>query len=152
MSGYHPEIITAGRRINDGMAERIAGECILEMAKRGLLIANSRILIMGFTFKDNCPDIRNTKIINLIKNLENYGANVEVYDPVADKEDVKKEYSLDLKNSFPSQRLYAAIIGAVSHTEFRKYKVEKYNSILIENGFCMDFKNFMPEGENIFFI
>ena len=65
LSGYHPQIITAGRRINDGMAEWMSSECILEMAKRGILIANSRILIMGFTFKDNCPDIRNTKIISI---------------------------------------------------------------------------------------
>lgn len=114
--GYHPQVILAGRRINDNMGAHVASSVVKLMAQKGSIIKGSRALVLGITFKENCPDIRNSKVIDVIKELESYGIQVETYDPQADKEEVKHEYAVDLINK--PIGIYNAVVLAVSHREF----------------------------------
>lgn len=114
--GYHPEVILSGRRINDNMSVYIANEVIKLMAKNKLPIHEGRILVLGLTFKENCPDIRNSKVVNVIRELSGFGASVDVYDPHADTEEVKHEYNLTLIKTL--EKKYHGIVLAVSHKEF----------------------------------
>ena len=116
--GYHPEVILAGRRINDGMGAYVASQVVKLMLKNRLHIQGSRILILGLTFKENCPDIRNTRVIDIVKELQEYGASVELHDPWADATEVKHEYGYDLVA--PIAGAYDAVILAVGHTSFRE--------------------------------
>ena len=115
--GYHPEIILAGRRMNDGMGEYVASQVVKLMIKKGITVLNSEILMLGITFKENCPDVRNTKIIDVIRSLESYGVNLTVFDPWADPVEVKHEYNLEVINSLPSTKFDTVVLG-VSHKEF----------------------------------
>jgi UDP-N-acetyl-D-galactosamine dehydrogenase len=115
--GYHPEIILAGRRINDGMGEYVAGEVIKLMLKRGISVINSHILILGITFKENCSDIRNTQVVNILRTLEEYNAISTVYDPWAKPGEVQKEYNIDIQTTLPDRK-FDAIILAVAHKQF----------------------------------
>ena len=132
--GYHPEIILSGRRLNDSMGSYIASEVIKLMLKRDIKIKNSKILILGMTFKENCPDIRNTKVVDVITNLQGFDANVEIFDPHADIAIVKNDYGMIVTNSVPSNQ-YDAIILAVAHKEFAKLNLKylkKDNAILYD--------------------
>ncbi|HEU5292245.1 MAG TPA: nucleotide sugar dehydrogenase [Cyclobacteriaceae bacterium] len=115
--GYHPEVINAGRRINDNMGAHIAGRVIKLMAQNEQPIHKGNILVLGITFKENCPDIRNSKVVDVIRELQSFGTNVDVYDPQASAEEVKHEYGLTLISA-PSKK-YHAIVLAVSHDEFK---------------------------------
>lgn len=115
--GYNPEIILAGRRMNDGMGEYVANETIKLMLKKGIQVLNSDILIMGFTFKENCPDVRNTKVIDIYRSLKEYNVNITVYDPWANPEIAKREYGIDIVNELPQQK-FDSVIMAVAHREF----------------------------------
>ena len=115
--GHNPEIILAGRRMNDGMGEYVATETVKHMLKKGIQVLNSEIIILGFTFKENCPDVRNTKVIDIYRALKEYNVNVTVYDPWANPAVAKHEYSIDVINEFPSQKFDAAI-AAVAHKKF----------------------------------
>lgn len=117
--GYHPEIILAGRRLNDSMGSYVAGEVVKLMLKAGKPVKDSKILMLGITFKENCPDIRNTRAIDIIKELISYGVNVDIYDPWANPSEVKKEYELDILSEYPESNGYSAIILAVAHNKFR---------------------------------
>jgi UDP-N-acetyl-D-galactosamine dehydrogenase len=119
--GYHPEIILAGRRMNDGMAEYFAGKVVKEMIKQGLLVKGARILVLGITFKENCPDVRNTKVIDVIKELKEYETIVTVYDPWANPGEVKREYGLDILSEMPEEEFDATVV-AVAHREFKNLK------------------------------
>lgn len=114
--GYHPEVILAGRRINDNMGVYIANNIIKLMARNDLPIKSSKILVLGITFKENCPDVRNSKVVDVIRELESFGASIEVYDPHADAEEVKHEYGLTLVAK--PGNAYHAVVLAVSHQEF----------------------------------
>lgn len=114
--GYHPEVILAGRRINDNMGAHIASRVIKLMAQNKLPIHNADILVLGITFKENCPDIRNSKVVDVIHELKSFGTNVDIYDPQADAEEVKHEYGLALTQKL--NKKYHAIVLAVSHNEF----------------------------------
>jgi UDP-N-acetyl-D-galactosamine dehydrogenase len=114
--GYHPQVILAGRRINDNMGAHIASRVIKLMTQNDLPVNKAKVLVLGITFKENCPDIRNSKVIDVIRELKSYGTDVEVYDPQADAEEVKHEYELTLLPSL--NKKYAAIVLAVSHKEF----------------------------------
>jgi len=114
--GYHPEVILAGRRINDNMGAHIASRVIKLMTQNDLPVNKAKVLVLGITFKENCPDIRNSKVIDVIRELKSYGTDVEVYDPQADAEEVKHEYGLAMITAL--NKKYAAIILAVSHKEF----------------------------------
>lgn len=116
--GYNPEIILAGRRMNDGMGEYVANEIIKLMLKRGIQVLNSNLLILGFTFKENCPDVRNTKVIDIYRALKEYNINVTLYDLWASPAIVKHEYGIDVTNELPSEK-FDAIVLAVAHDEFK---------------------------------
>ena len=115
---YHPEMILAGRRTNDGMGKFIADTTVKYMIKRGLTVNGARILMLGLAFKENCPDIRNTRVVDLITELESYHAVVDIYDPWVDPEDAAAEYSLTMLELPPSAATYDAVILAVPHREF----------------------------------
>jgi len=115
--GYHPEIILAGRRLNDSMGDYVASQVVKLMIKKGITITGSRLLMLGITFKENCPDVRNTKIVDVIRAFEDYGISVSTYDPWADPEEVKKEYQLDTLTSLPKAKFDALVLG-VAHQEF----------------------------------
>tara|TARA_R110000868_G_scaffold68459_4_gene202356 strand:+ start:3890 stop:5173 length:1284 start_codon:yes stop_codon:yes gene_type:complete len=115
--GYHPEIILAGRRLNDSMGNYIASEVIKLMAKKDIRIKGASILVLGITFKENCPDVRNTRVVDVINNLKDYGTSVTIYDPLADQNEVAKEYQLETCQKLPNEK-FDAIILAVSHNVF----------------------------------
>ena len=116
--GYNPEIILAGRRMNDSMGEYVASEVIKCMRTKNININGSSVLILGITFKENCPDIRNTKVVDLISSLNDYGVNITIYDPWANEEEVMKEYALESSNSLPKEK-FDSIVLTVSHREFK---------------------------------
>lgn len=126
--GYNPEIILAGRRMNDGMGEYVANETIKLMLKKGIQVLNSNILMLGFTFKENCPDVRNTKVVNIYQALKEYHVNAQVFDPWAMPAIVKKEYGIDLFEGDMSQLegKFDAVILAVAHNEFINVDVRKF--------------------------
>lgn len=118
-AGYHPEIILAGRRLNDSMGEYVASQVVKLMIKKGITVNGAQLLMLGITFKENCPDVRNTKIIDVVSALEEYGVIVTIYDPWANPEEVKHEYGLNMNNELPSEK-YEAIVLGVAHNEFLK--------------------------------
>ena len=120
--GYNPEIILAGRRLNDNMGIYVANQVIKLMIKKGQKIEGAKVLVLGITFKENCPDIRNSRVIDVIQELKEFGTDVEVYDPWADKEEVKREYDLKLINSPGST--YDAVVLAVAHDKFDGLNIE----------------------------
>lgn len=116
--GYNPEIILAGRRMNDGMGAYVADRVIKLMLKKGIQVLDSHILVLGFTFKENCPDVRNTKVVDIVKALKEYNLNVTIVDPWADPAIAKREYGLDVVNILPPDEKFDAAIAAVAHKKF----------------------------------
>lgn len=137
--GYNPEIILAGRRVNDGMGEYVANEVVKLMLKKGIQVLNSCIVILGFTFKENCPDVRNTKVINIYNALKEYNMNITVYDPWANPVIAKHEYGIEIVNELPAEKFDTAIM-AVAHNEFKEMNVL---SLLQEHHVVFDVKGFM---------
>jgi UDP-N-acetyl-D-galactosamine dehydrogenase len=125
--GYHPEIILAGRRINDGMGEYVASQIIKCMIKKNIPVNGSNILILGITFKENCPDVRNTKIIDVIKSLKEYGTNVNVFDPWANADEVRKEYNINLMTELSSRKFDGVVLG-VAHNEFMNIELNNFTN------------------------
>ena len=115
--GYHPEIILAGRRMNDGMGDYVAKEVVKLMIQKGMSIKDAELLMLGVTFKENCPDVRNTKVVDVISALKDFGLKVSIYDPWADPKEVMYEYGLTITNTLPSKKFDAVVLG-VSHNEF----------------------------------
>lgn len=138
--GYHPEIILAGRRMNDSMGKYIVSETIKLMVNKGLNINNSRILILGFTFKENCPDVRNTKVIDIINEFKFYNSQLIIVDPWANPQEVLKEYNLNLSNTIPNDCLFDAVVLAVSHNEFSNIDILQ---ILQKNHVIFDVKGLL---------
>lgn len=134
--GYNPEIILAGRRMNDSMGEYVATETIKHMLKKGIQVLNSEILILGFTFKENCPDVRNTKVIDIYRTLYDYNISVTVYDPWANPSMAKYEYGIDVVNELPMQK-FDAVIAAVAHKKFESLDIL---SVLREKHVIFDVK------------
>lgn len=122
--GFHPEMILAGRRINDNMGKYAAGEVVKLMIKRGVLINSARVLVLGLTFKENCPDIRNSRVIDVIEELRDFGCRVDVYDPWADEAEVKREYGIVPLKSF-DEADYDCVVIAVAHDKFKGLKFSK---------------------------
>jgi UDP-N-acetyl-D-glucosamine/UDP-N-acetyl-D-galactosamine dehydrogenase len=132
--GYHPEIILAGRRLNDSMGEYVASQIVKLMIKKGIIINGAEILMLGITFKENCPDVRNTKIVDVIKSLSEYGIELTIYDPWANPSEVMHEYNLETTTQLPTKKFDAIVLG-VSHKEFLSLdfeKLKKSNSILYD--------------------
>lgn len=128
--GYNPEIILAGRRLNDNMGIYVANQVIKLMIKKGHKIEGSKVLILGITFKENCPDIRNSRVIDVIEELQEFGCYIDVYDPWADKDEVKHEYNLDLQDKLNTND-YNAVVLAVSHDEFKTFDIKPSSDIVV---------------------
>ncbi|QRM87808.1 nucleotide sugar dehydrogenase [Lacinutrix sp. WUR7] len=142
-SGYNPEIILAGRKMNDSMGSYVAQETVKLMINKGATIKGAKALVLGITFKENCPDIRNSRVIDIINELETYHVDVDVFDPWASAEEVKHEYGFDLLCSKTEiSDNYDAIILAVSHNEFLKIDIEKLKSPI---GVIFDVKSLLPK-------
>ena len=137
--GYEPEIILAGRRINDGMSKYVALELVKNMTKKNILIQESSVLIMGITFKEDCPDTRNTKVLNLIDELSDLGANVDTYDPWVSKDDLLENYQSGHIDDLTNKK-YDAVVLAVAHQKFKKMKPENIKALCKPNHIIYDLK------------
>lgn len=138
--GYNPEIILAGRRMNDGMGEYVATETIKHMLKKGIQVLDSHVLILGFTFKENCPDVRNTKVIDIYRVLKDYNVNITVYDPWANSEVVRREYGIDITNELPMDK-FEVLIMSVAHDKFKELEVK---NLMKEKHVIYDVKGILP--------
>ncbi len=144
--GYHPEMILAGRRINDDMGRHVAGEVIKLMTKKGISVRDSKILIMGLTFKENCPDLRNTRVVDLIEEFESYSANVEVYDPWVNADEAAHEYGIRPIAEL-EQGQYDAIVLAVSHDQFKNLGAAGIRALGKASSVLYDIKYLLPVGD-----
>ncbi len=141
--GYHPEIILAGRRLNDSMGEYVASQVVKLMIKKGITVKGASLLMLGITFKENCPDVRNTKIVDVISALKDYGINVSIFDPWANPLEVKHEYGLETTIVLPNQKFDAVVLG-VAHTEFLKLDMSTLQN---DNSLLYDVKGIL--GDNV---
>ncbi|MBC5773005.1 nucleotide sugar dehydrogenase [Pontibacter sp. KCTC 32443] len=139
--GYHPQVILSGRRVNDNMGQFVANKVIKLMIEKDHKIKGSRALIMGFTFKENCPDVRNTRVIDIYHELSQFGLTVDIFDPWADSNEVKHEYGLDILNTIERTTVYDAIIVAVAHNEFLSINYQEFkrnNAVIFDTKACLD--------------
>ncbi len=141
---YHPEMILAGRRLNDNMGRYIASEVVKLMLKKKIQVADSRILVLGLTFKENCPDLRNTRVIDIIEELTSYGAHVEVHDPWCDQEEAAELYQVDMVSD-TKQQTYDAVVLAVAHDDFRKLTSSEIRKLLEARAVVYDVKHALPK-------
>jgi UDP-N-acetyl-D-galactosamine dehydrogenase len=146
MMGYHPEVILAGRRINDGMGKFIAEQTVKKLVMNGWQVKNAPIIILGLTFKENCPDLRNSRVIDVIRELQSYGADVVVHEPVADAEEARHEYGVEL-TKWDDLPQAAAIVAAVSHREFKNRPLSDFVGKLQKGGVLSDVKSMFDESE-----
>jgi UDP-N-acetyl-D-galactosamine dehydrogenase len=144
--GYHPEVILAGRRINDGMGAYVAGQIVKTMLKNRVQLSNARVLIMGLTFKENCPDLRNTRVVDVVAELHDYGIEVDIHDPWANADEAFKEYGLELKVE-PVAGTYEGIIVAVAHDKFRQLGLSGVRRFGKEMHVVYDLKNLFEAGD-----
>lgn len=145
--GYHPHVILAGRRINDSMGGYVAGQLVKAMMKARIQVSGSRVLIMGFTFKENCPDLRNTRVIDVIRELEDFGVEVDVTDAWADAKSAEQQYNIKLLEE-PEAASYDAIILAVAHEQYLALKPKDVRKLGRENHILYDLKNVLSLGES----
>jgi len=145
--GYHPEIILAGRSLNDQMGKYVASQLIKKMANCSINIGESRILILGLAFKENCPDIRNTRIVDVVAELEDYGCNVDVFDPLVSFKDAQDEYSIEMIDSIKSDT-YDAVIVAVAHNEFREMGVDLIRGFGKRSSILFDLKSMFSKKQS----
>lgn len=144
-AGYHPEIILAGRRLNDSMGEYVASQVVKLMIKKGIAINGATLLLLGITFKENCPDVRNTKIVDVVKALEDYGINVTIYDPWANPSEVQHEYNITCHSKLASESKFDTIVLGVSHKEFVDLNLIP---LLNENGVVYDVKGVLKKSDS----
>lgn len=144
--GYNPEIILSGRRLNDSMASYVGRQVIELMYKKNIEVQNPDILIMGLSFKENCPEIRNTRVIDLVKELSQFNANVEIYDPVVDKDEVLNHFGIKMIN-YPIKKKYDAVIIAVLHDEFKKFTAQEIKSFCKDKAVLYDIKYLLKASE-----
>jgi UDP-N-acetyl-D-galactosamine dehydrogenase len=140
--GYHPEIILAGRRMNDSMGKYVATEVVKLMMRKNFKVINSKVLILGFTFKEDCPDVRNTRVIDIFYELRNFDIQVEIFDPWVNPVEAENEYGVVINNKSPLSPKYSAIILAVAHKKFQDLILEK---IIEDNGVIYDVKGVLPK-------
>ena len=146
--GYHPEVILAGRRINDGMGQYVADRVARAMMKRGFPVVGSRILVLGLTFKENCPDIRNSKVVDVINALRDYNAIVDVHDPLADPDETKSEYGFSPAQSLPDASNYEAIVVAVAHREYLDLGAQRLRALGKDGAVLFDVKAVFPKSDS----
>jgi UDP-N-acetyl-D-glucosamine/UDP-N-acetyl-D-galactosamine dehydrogenase len=145
--GYHPEVILAGRRINDSMAAHVADETIKLMLRKGKPVLGSKVLVLGLTFKENCPDVRNTKVVDIVNTLKAYNTVVDVYDPWIDTLEAEHEYGLKCLTQEPTKGQYAAIVLAVGHRQFMALGVDGIKAYGQPDAVIYDVKGILPMGE-----
>jgi len=145
--GYHPQVILAGRRINDGMGVYVAGQLFKEMLKRRVQVVGARVLVLGLTFKENCPDLRNTRVIDVVRELQDYEIQVDVHDPWTNGDQAQHEFGLDLVQT-PSNHIYDGIILAVAHDEFKEMGVKAIRKLGKDNHVLYDLKNVFDSQES----
>ncbi|NJB83265.1 nucleotide sugar dehydrogenase [Wenyingzhuangia aestuarii] len=141
--GYHPEIILAGRRMNDSMGSYVAAQVTKLMIQNDLKVKGAEILVMGITFKENCPDVRNTKVVDVVRELQEYGMAVDIYDPLANPKEVDREYQLTTVTQLPNKK-YQAVILAVAHQELLQVDFE---NIIVQNGVIYDVKGVLDKNK-----
>jgi len=144
--GYHPEVILAGRRVNDGMGPYAASELVKAMIKAGHTVANAKVLVMGFTFKENCPDLRNTRVIDVVKELKEFGCHVDITDCWANGDEAHEEYGVSLEQN-PQPGIYDAVLLAVPHREYASKTSAEFRQYMKPKGVLFDLKGILPLGE-----
>ncbi len=142
--GYHPQVVLAGRRINDGMGRWVVEQLVLEMARRGQVIAGAGVLVLGLSFKENCPDLRNTRVVDLVDALRRYGMEPVVVDPWVDAEEAQREYSLTVVPEIPSGHSWSAVVAAVAHRQFTALPAEQWLRLMEPAGVLLDLKGIVP--------
>ncbi|MBC9072313.1 Vi polysaccharide biosynthesis UDP-N-acetylglucosamine C-6 dehydrogenase TviB [Thauera sp. CAU 1555] len=144
--GYHPEIILAGRRLNDGMGAYVVSQLVKAMLKRRIQVEGSRVLVMGLTFKENCPDLRNTRVVDIVRELADYGIAVDVFDPWVSADEALHEYGISPVDE-PASHAYDAIVLAVAHEQFRELGAERIRALGKPQHVLYDLKYLLPAGE-----
>lgn len=142
--GYHPEMILAGRRLNDGMGQYVVSQMVKQMVKKRIQVESAKVLVMGLTFKENCPDLRNTKVVDIVEELKEYNINADIVDPWCSNEEAKHEYGLELTGT-PEEGTYDAIILAVSHDEFKQMGTENIRKLGKDKHVLYDLKYVLPK-------
>jgi len=142
--GYHPEMILAGRRINDNMGLYVASRIVRLMVKKGVSMPEARILVMGIAFKENCPDVRNTRVVDVIEELKAYGTAVDVYDPWVDPAEVEKEYGITVMTDLPAPGQFDGVVLAVAHQEFVEMGAEEFRKLGKSVNVLYDIKSLLP--------
>jgi UDP-N-acetyl-D-galactosamine dehydrogenase len=144
--GYHPEVILAGRRINDSMATYVADQVVKLMLHKRHPVLGSKVLVLGLTFKENCPDLRNTKVVDVVRALEQYNIHVDIFDPWIDVDDAMHEYGFPCLRRLPTDCKYAAVILAVGHTQFINLGAQGIKALGIPDAVIFDVKSVFPLG------
>ena len=144
--GYHPQIILAGRRINDNMSVYVVSQVVKKMLSKGIQPLESKVLILGLTFKENCPDLRNTKVVDIVSELGSYGTSVDVWDPWVDAAEAKEEYGLELVAD-PEHGAYDVVIIAVAHDQFKALGAKGIKAFCKTNSVLYDIKYVLPADE-----
>ncbi|MCY1236638.1 UDP-N-acetyl-D-glucosamine 6-dehydrogenase [compost metagenome] len=144
--GYHPEVILAGRRINDNMANHVADEVIKLMLRKNVPVLGSKVLVLGLTFKENCPDVRNTKVVDIVRTLKGYNTQVDVFDPWIDVAEAEHEYGLQCLTEMPAAGQYAAIVLAVGHHQFVTLGEAGIKALGQPDAVLFDVKSLLPLG------
>ncbi len=142
--GYHPQVVLAGRRINDGMGRWVVEQLVLELARRGAVIAGARVLILGLSFKENCPDLRNTRVVDLVESLQRYGIEPVLVDPCVDPEEARREYGFTVLGEIPAYRGWRAVVAAVAHHAFAGLSSVEWSQLLEPSGLLVDLKGIVP--------
>jgi len=142
--GYHPQVVLAGRRINDGMGPWIVEQLVLELARRSLVISGMEVLVLGLSFKENCPDLRNTRVVDILKALRRYGMDYLVVDPCVDPEEAFLTYGLKVYREIPTNTSWHAIILSVPHAQFTSLQLEEWSNMLSADGILFDLKGVVP--------
>ena len=146
--GYYPEMVLAGRRINNNMTNWVVEILLLEMARKKINITKSNALILGFSFKENCPDIRNTKVFDLIQKIQNYGIEIDIFDPIVNSFEAKNIYDIVLESKIDKTKKYEIVILAVGHDEFKNYKSTFWKNLISDKGILLDIKGIIPRELN----
>ena len=146
--GYKPEIVLAGRYLNDGMSKWVSEQLILEMNKSNIFLPDAKVLILGFTFKENCPDIRNTKIFDIVKILKEYKLNIDIIDPWVNPTEAKKVYGLKISKNIPKNKKYSAVLCTLAHQTFIDMEDSDWSNIVQNKGIIFDLKGIVPRSLN----
>ena len=144
--GYHPQVVLAGRRINDSMSHWVVEQLVLEMARNGHVIAGAKVLILGLSFKENCPDLRNTRVVDVITGLQKYMMEPVIVDPWVDPDEARHEYGLRVESAVPVGSRFQAVIAAVAHREFVNFTEANWQELMQNDNKCvlLDLKGVMP--------